>query len=1177
MHTLRENGSEVDCTLIYPVEKLELSLKKNQVYRGELEFEVKPRCEISGFLYADHYRMQCVQENFRGDRVKLAYCFDAKGLEEGEQVKGYFSLVTEIGEYYLPFEVTVKQTILETSLGEMRNLFHFVNLARTNWEEAVSVFYKPEFIQLFGGSDRQYKNAYRGLSAYLGNEANVEEFLVLLRKKQPVTYELNETEKEQSFQILKNSWGYTRIELHTDADFIELEKDVIKEQDFVGNQTMISYKICKEKLHAGKNYGIIYLESGVESYTHQVCVEIEKPLSYQRTDFWDMKKLTMQLMDEYIHFETKQAKRDVWLENSERIVEQMTQISSRNLSARLFQAQILIITKRENEAKWVLKHIADLLERDSLSDSERYYGDEDPEEVYAYYLFLSSMLMKEEAEKKQALREVETLFSKKKNSFRISWILLYMDEERRKDGIRKLQMMEGMFQKGINSPLLYLEVAKIYQENPAYLSTLDGMELQTMRFCAKYQILTEELIRQVNYFAGKCRTFSKPVYELLVDSYSLAEKDETLQTICTLLIKGGKTDNQYFRWYELAVEKELRITRLYDYYLLSIDRNRVEPLPKMVLLYFSYQCDLDYHHAAYLYANVVRHEKEMADIYQKYVEQIEHFVYKQVLAGHLSEDLIYLYKKIIVDRMVDAKFAAALVELLFMHQVKVLEEKVKYVILIEGKRRQERRIAVVDREAVFPVYDEEEYVILLETDQGNRYIQSISYEDKELFLKQRLLQMIQKHIPTHPGLDLFYCENNSDFSLLDEAGMERVNQAYRDTNWTEDYRKILGIKLVHFYFDQNLMEGLDAMMSYLVPEQINQKQRGELVKILILRDQFKRACEVLEEYGFEGVSMKYLLLLFQYASQTKTLTEEKILALANYLFQKGKADREVLSYLAEHYEGNAKQMRNVWEKVRAYDIPAIKLAEKIIAQTLMSDAYVANRQEVFQYYYGQGGNAAIVEHYLSKCAYQYFVKEEVMDENIFAIMLEMEEASDICKLAIVRFFAEHARNMSIQERVMVKNDVKSLIAKDIYFPFFNQFADLVPELLTAFEKTYIEYKTPKKAKVILHYITSEDGENAYHKEELKEVYEGYFYKSFVLFFGERLQYYITEIVGETEMLTESRTIEKGDLLDSATESRFNLLNHIVACETLEEYESVESLSREYAQKSFLADRLFEIR
>ena len=89
------------------------------------------------------------------------------------------------------------------------------------------------------------------------------------------------------------------------------------------------------------------------------------------------------------------------------------------------------------------------------------------------------------------------------------------------------------------------------------------------------------------------------------------EEPMILNTICTLLIKGNKTAKKYFSWYQKAVDSDLKIAQLYEYYMMTIDEDSAHgPLPKSLVLYFMHGNALDYKKAAYLYASLVTHEEQ---------------------------------------------------------------------------------------------------------------------------------------------------------------------------------------------------------------------------------------------------------------------------------------------------------------------------------------------------------------------------------------------------------------------------------------------------------------------------------------------------------------------------------------------------------------------------------------
>ena len=122
----------------------------------------------------------------------------------------------------------------------------------------------------------------------------------------------------------------------------------------------------------------------------------------------------------------------------------------------------------------------------------------------------------------------------------------------------------------------------------------------------------------------------------------------------------------------------------------------------------------------------------------------------------------------------------------------------------------------------------------------------------------------------------------------------------------------------------------------------------------------------------------------------------------------------------------------------------------------------------------------------------------------------------------------------------------------------------------------MEYRTRPQTKVCIHYaILHENGESQeYRCEYMKEVYGGVFFLAFVMFFGESLQYYITEERDGESQVTESGTIQRGD--DSG-EGRYQLINDIALAKSLQDYDTMDELLEEYYKKDFLNSRLFGLR
>ena len=141
-------------------------------------------------------------------------------------------------------------------------------------------------------------------------------------------------------------------------------------------------------------------------------------------------------------------------------------------------------------------------------------------------------------------------------------------------------MMEEIFDKGSRSPLLYLEAWQYIEKDMSLLHRLDRFWIQVFLLAGKEGLLTEELSMRLAYLSGYEKTFSQSLYRALGMAYEAYPTDDALEAICKYIMKGNPRKQEYFRWYSLAVEHGLRLTRLYEYYIETMDTSYQQELPR---------------------------------------------------------------------------------------------------------------------------------------------------------------------------------------------------------------------------------------------------------------------------------------------------------------------------------------------------------------------------------------------------------------------------------------------------------------------------------------------------------------------------------------------------------------------------------------------------------------------
>ena len=107
-----------------------------------------------GKIYSSDTRMRLYETEFHGVQTQVTYCFDGTAAQAGSNIRGEFVLICNCGEYAIPYTVSVQRPQLQSSLGLVKNLFHFTNLAQTDWKEAVALFYSRNFASILHKSDK---------------------------------------------------------------------------------------------------------------------------------------------------------------------------------------------------------------------------------------------------------------------------------------------------------------------------------------------------------------------------------------------------------------------------------------------------------------------------------------------------------------------------------------------------------------------------------------------------------------------------------------------------------------------------------------------------------------------------------------------------------------------------------------------------------------------------------------------------------------------------------------------------------------------------------------------------------------------------------------------------------------------------------------------------------------
>ena len=232
-----------------------------------------------------------------------------------------------------------------------------------------------------------------------------------------------------------------------------------------------------------------------------------------------------------------------------------------------------------------------------------------------------------------------------------------------------------------------------------------------------------------------------------------------------------------------------------------------------------------------------------------------------------------------------------------------------------------------------------------------------------------------------------------------------------------------------------------------------------------------------------------------------------------------------------------------------------------------------------------GGSTELELKYLSYFAHEHFVNDRLVDDYFFREMARIYENEGKLPLCCMLSFLKHYSTP--ENRGLIDESIRPHIIKYIHIlykghgivmPFMKEYKSISKEAMEISNYTMLEYTASEGAQVTINYLMAEDSESrGYTREEMVPVYGGVYVKSFLLFFGETLQYYIVEKNNGEESLTESGTLSRNDVDNEENVDKYSMINDIAIATTLKDYDTALELLEEYKYKEYVTNNLFKVR
>ena len=1169
----RFNGTKP--ILAFSEETIDLSVIEGRSEAGSFVIESTNQIKICGIVYSTNPRMECLNPHFEGEKVRIRYQFNSKGLTEGDTCEGKFVIVCNQIEYSLSFCARITRLYAEASTGAVKSLDDFTRLAASNWDEAYHLFYNRNFLNTIPYDNVYERLTYEGFACARPFGQNMEEFLIGVNKKQPVSISVDKSEEifmaskePQSgcFTITKDNWGYTEIRLRTDCEFIKLSKPVLTLDDFIGKTYLYEYIIDASAMHAGRNFGRIYIDGVYQSFTIDITAGVRdddgsiSDIAVTK----DIKECMVGIMELYTSFRLKRIVTGVWANETISILNHLHALVPDEHMYELMKAQAFIINRQRQEAKWIL-------------DDFKHSNPDKKAPIWGYYLYLMTLLEREPSYVDNMTHEVELIFYENPDSVLLFWVLLFLRDQYFDDSAGKLKDIKYWVLRGCSSPYLYIEAYYLISQDPYLIKELSVFELRILSWAVKEKALTKELAGAIFEAVDLAGGFDNRVYELLTAAYEICPEAEYVGIICSYLIKGHKNDTCFHKWFELGIENKLRLTGLYESYLLTMDDRQISPVPKIIQMYFSFDNKLPYRKLAVLYNNIIAAKETEPEVYHKYRKAMGRFAMDQAQLRHIDDNLAVLYEDMLELGFINEELSAAFSDIIYTHKLIVFDKRIVRAIIYQNEMKEPQIVPVTDQCAYFELFSND-YVILFEDSRGYRYVKSISYRLQRLMDAEKYLDRCISLSPDRPQYIVSHFKNVRDYSDFTKDDLKLFKPVFYSESFSDSYKAVMGYRILKYCQLHDYEDYVRPFLQSINFDTLQKDARKYLIDMLVSNRLYEKAYDMAMEYGIDMLAAASKVVLCENALKVQHVDDDFMVQLAISAFKTGKYSDLVLKYLCENYTGPTDELINLWHAADKFSISSMKLDERILEQGIYTQIEPEKISDIFMEYYKRAGNEKLILAYISLVAHGYLHSGGCKADFIFDIIekrfIGNRTLNDACQLALLKHFAEKT-DITQAELEIEDTLLKYYIYNNMYFDFFARLDYRLLEKYFLYDKAFLQYESTPGTHVVLHYSRDEDGEE-FNSEDMVEMYDGIYVKTFVIFFGELIRYYITEEHDNSIEVKESNRLTCNNIPGDNDHSRYNLINEMIISDTLSDETTLKSNIDEYKRLDAATKQLFKL-
>lgn len=1125
-------------------QKIEIEVEAGSSYEGSFSMASDCESDIVGEIVSTQDLVEVKNKVIEGNEVEVFYLFKGKLALAGQQFTGRFYLITNAGEYEIPYTIHIVAPTLKCSHGKINTLDEFANLAAEQWEEAKELLFCDEFYKVFLKDNIHLREIYRELCKGKDRDCILEEFLKAVDCKNVIKLEpqedkvsLSEEQAHTTIAIKKSEWGYIKGSIRTEKGYFQASYDTFLTSDFEEEVLYVSVFMAEE---CEKNTNLedkLIVETPYETLIIPIYYKksVEQEEAGKKKVDLEVQKAYFAIYKQYLYFRTGKKNFDEAASKIKSSISVLEKKGEEPYFCALLRFQIAILGEEdglEQMARKIELHRKEYLATKNIRD---------------YYYYLMALYKKDHSSVIEAVAQIQETFEKRCTPLSF-FFLVYLDKDLIHDKKRQYEIIKELYKQGYCPCYLYFEVLELLNQNSSFMDKLGNFEVSVFEWGMRYGYISFSLSYRFTQLVSQEKHFSKRLFRILERLYQIEADSVYLSAICSILIRGNRIGREYHTYFEEGMEANLKLIGLNEYYIRSMDYSAYPILPKTLLTYFTYSNSLNDKERAYLYTNVFLNQKEYEFVYDTYEIKMKEFMKEQLILGNVNEHLVILYESFLRGKT-DVDTVKLMPNIIFKKKLICHNENMRGVYVKHDEEEQNTYVSLVDGICYVDLCTKN-YTLNFTDKRGNLYMRGIDYELVDLLNEEDYMDICRKvcleeeRVLIHSVEEMLQSkEKTEEFVRVGSFVLynRHVEQWVREE--TIEY-------ILDYYYEKEDLDNLKNYLDKVDYKYIRPVYRSTLMNYYIATGEVEDAYFGTELYGSDKMSKEQLYYLSRFGITMQKNQRDMLTANMSYeAFSGGQYDADTLQYLMEHYVGRVSDLLRIWNVAKQEKIEQAKFEQRILIQALFTRTEQENQVfEVFLSYYEKEPEGKVVYSYIPYVASGYLIEGRQVPESFFEILgqeCQNRHVRDLKSKVAYLYYYSDKDDLGDDTKETIKVLMKEMFGNHMMFPFFLQFKDIVDFPKGILAKTFVTYHGESNQSVQFFYTLKDDIDEYAHQVQMREVFDGIYVYEMYVFSQEVFDYYILidgKIKKGKEYITIESFYEEGE---ETKGTRFALLDQIL--------------------------------